>query len=710
MGIKASSKQQPLVGLREVIRFTIVVALVAVPISALLGAGSIIVLESHTGVRFLGLFATWWVGDFLGALLVTPFLLSWKYPPEIKWSRFKLIESTAIIGLSSFFIFYAFSLGAANVQPMLIGQFIIFPLIIYCAYRFGARGLYSLLLIFSFIAIYTTVSGKGPIYLVNEDFRRIWLAGYLALICFSGLFLFAAIAESIKGAEDAIEYRERYRALIEGFPDLAFVLDEKGKYIEIIAGDEMLLVSSANDLKGKTIFDVMPKENADEVYSVILKTLEKGPQFITYELSVAAGVRNFEGRTSRIYSESRRKALVVLVSRDVTDKIKSQERERELEARLHQTHKMEVVSQMAGGVAHDLNNILSGVVAYPDYIKMQLDPKSPLIEIVDRVKDAGTKASEIALDLLTLSRQSSREPEVIELNAIIKEFFGGSVLETLKRKYPYVKISHDLATDLPPMKGSAIHMTKILMNLVINAFESIGNEGKVVIETYKTTDGKVGFSIKDNGKGIPEKDLKRVFEPFYSKKDVSSSGTGLGLTVVWGIVQDHGGKIDAESTVNMGTSFKIVFPSTVEKIPHTELQKQNMVIRQSDFTAVSFVSKEQKRYLVVDDQEDQRLLARTILEKMGHTVDVAISGEAAVQEVKKVNYNLVLLDMRMGDGWDGLVTYKRIIKVNPRQKVVIVSGRSGKERMDQALSLGVLHWLKKPYTVASLSEIVTKYS
>jgi CheY-like chemotaxis protein len=248
------------------------------------------------------------------------------------------------------------------------------------------------------------------------------------------------------------------------------------------------------------------------------------------------------------------------------------------------------------------------------------------------------------------------------------------------------------------------------MNLLSNAAESISGLGEVSIRTenryvdrpihgYDTTqEGEYAvLAVSDTGLGISPADIERIFEPFYTKKVMGRSGTGLGLAVVWGTVKDHDGYIDVQSTEGKGSVFTLYFPVTRE-----DLTKAEQVVPQSAYLGRG------ERILVVDDVEGQRLLASAMLEGLGYKVASVASGEEAIEFVKKQPVDVLILDMIMDPGIDGLETYRRILEIRKDQKAIIVSGFSETDRVHVAQSLGAGAYVRKPYVIEKLGLAVKK--
>ena len=261
--------------------------------------------------------------------------------------------------------------------------------------------------------------------------------------------------------------------------------------------------------------------------------------------------------------------------------------------------------------------------------------------------------------------------------------------------------------DLLNISGSAVHLSKILMNLFCNAVEAMPQGGKLTIFTENRFLEKkhVGYefipvgeyvmiSVGDTGVGMSTSEIKRIFEPFYTNKIMGRSGTGLGMAIVWGAIKDHKGFIDVNSEPGKGTQFTLYFPISREAILEKEETKWQ-----------DYQGRGQK-ILVVDDMEEQRFLATQILELLGYQVDAASSGEEAVEKCRETAFDLIILDMIMEDGMDGLATYKKINTITSGQKAIIASGFSDSVSVRRAQEFGAGMYLKKPYTVKSLAQAV----
>ena len=306
-------------------------------------------------------------------------------------------------------------------------------------------------------------------------------------------------------------------------------------------------------------------------------------------------------------------------------------------------------------------------------------------------------------DLLTVARGVAADKVVTNLNKMIEDHLNSPEHQKIAALHPSVRLKTCLDASLSHIQCSPIHIRKSLMNLLANAFEAVGDSGTVTISTVnryldeplsgyaEVRAGEyVRLSVTDNGPGIPSGDMDRIFEPFYTKKVMGRSGTGLGLAVVWNTVQEHDGYINVKST-EKGTLFELFFPVSSDR--------QTKVQQEIPFT--EYLGQGEK-ILVVDDEETQREIASGILLRLGYKVASVASGEAAVQYARQHDVDLMLLDMLMPGGINGRETYERVLAIRSGQKAIIASGFSETEDVKIAQRLGTGRYLKKPYTLETL--------
>ena len=399
----------------------------------------------------------------------------------------------------------------------------------------------------------------------------------------------------------------------------------------------------------------------------------------------------------------------VLVSiNDVTALNKAHKSKELLETQLHQAKKMEAIGTLAGGVAHDLNNILGGLVSYPELLLLQLPADSPLRKSILTIQKSGEKAAAVVQDLLTLARRGVVITEVVPLNDVISEYLKSPEHEMLQSYHPGVQIETHLKKDTLNILGSSTHLSKAVMNLISNGAEAMPEGGTLSASTEnryidrpvrghdQLKEGDyVVLTISDTGTGISQDDIEKIFEPFYTKKKMGRSGTGLGMAVVWGTVKDHNGYINVQSTEGKGTTFTIYFPVTRKTLPE---DKSHLPIESYSGSGESI--------LIVDDVEEQRKIITGMLKELGYSVVSVSSGEEAVEYLKTSKVDLLVLDMIMDPGMDGLDTYKRILGIHPGQKAIIASGFSVTDRVKEVKNLGAGTYIRKPVLLEKLGVAV----
>jgi len=409
----------------------------------------------------------------------------------------------------------------------------------------------------------------------------------------------------------------------------------------------------------------------------------------------------------QIHSDSEYEADFIITVYDVTERIQAEKQKRLLQEKLEQAEKMEALGVLAGGVAHDLNNMLGPLVGYPELILRKLPDDSPIRNQVKKIGDSARNASNVIQDLLALARRGRYEMEPINLNKVIVDYLESPIHVQKCQNNPNIEINYDLDENINNILGSGPHLYKVIMNLIVNAFESMPDGGDLSITTTQAHLNKLygGYDkiekgeynilrIRDSGMGIEHEDIDRIFEPYFSRKKMGSSGSGLGLSVVYGIIKDHRAHYDIFSEIGQGTEFIFYFPITKQM----ERTSNN----------VEKIRGGTERVLVVDDIAEQREIAVELLGSLGYKVHTAENGRKALEYLSKHSVDMVVLDMIMEKDFDGLDTYREILNLHPGQKAVIVSGFSATERVRETQDLGAGEYIKKPFTLDTIGHTIRK--
>ncbi len=301
------------------------------------------------------------------------------------------------------------------------------------------------------------------------------------------------------------------------------------------------------------------------------------------------------------------------LQKEISERRKAEKEKKILQEKLERVKRMESIELLVGGIAHDLNNILCPLVGYPQLIRMKLKNNMPIDKEIKIIEKAALQASNEVKDLATFSRQIAYPKIIINLNTVIEEYLMSATMIEYQEKYPDVKIVINLDKELKNISGSTPHLTKVVMNLVCNAYEFLPKGGELTIETSTVNiEKKISgyeeilpgcyslLKITDTGPGILDRDIKRIFEPYYTKKIHSTTGSGLGLWVVYGIVKEHNAFIDIHSEYGNGTSFYIYFPAH-EQEAETEISNK---VKSSCGT---------ERILIIDDETEIREFLSDVL-------------------------------------------------------------------------------------------------
>jgi two-component system, cell cycle sensor histidine kinase and response regulator CckA len=519
--------------------------------------------------------------------------------------------------------------------------------------------------------------------------------------------LLKEVEERIRVETALRKSEQKLQRIFDNVPDALYTHDLDGNILEINKGirkslgygDDAYYPLKAN------IRDLMPEKYRSLFHTYIADVMQKGRSEGLVSLMTRDGIeRVFEYRNILISDEQGNPLGAQGSARDITERLTSEREKKRLHEQLQRAQKMEAIGLLAGGVAHDLNNILSGLVSYPDLLLTEIPEDSRLRKPLSTIKQSGEKAASIVQDLLTLARRGVSVSQVVNMNRIIRDYLNSLEHGRIISMHPNIKMAIHLDPDLMNIVGSQVHLLKTVMNLVLNAAESMPDGGIITVSTENRTlespvtgydaiekGDYVVVSIQDNGIGLSEKDHQRIFEPFYTKKALGRSGTGLGLSVVWGTVQDHKGYIEVHSEPGKGAAFIMYLPATREELE----QEDNLI-------SIELYKGKGEKILVVDDVDEQREIAAKILESLGYQVHSVSCGENALEYLMRHKADLLVLDMIM-TGIDGLETYKHVLEMNPGQKAVIVSGYSETERVKEALSIGASTYIKKPYTLQKIA-------
>jgi DNA-binding LacI/PurR family transcriptional regulator/signal transduction histidine kinase/ActR/RegA family two-component response regulator len=536
---------------------------------------------------------------------------------------------------------------------------------------------------------------------LEESYARVISVGELA----SAALDLGSLRESLVRGLPAAGVRTAFLScLLEEDPaiaqSVACILDgevHESKTPRFSAGDILPPDIARSDRVGT--FLVFPLTHEQRLLGVVaFAHLDGNHAYLAFRNQIAAVINSI-----RLHQEVVRKTML---------------HERSMQERIATTKRMEALSVLAGGVAHDLNNALGPLVVLPDVILDSLDllpidetTATELRNDVESIKTAALRAAQTIKDLLTLGRQGRMAKTELDVNRLVRSCLNDGPWHQNAAGAPQITLHAELASEPLTIQGADSQLARAISNLVRNAVEAIDSPGQVTVRTshVRLEEPFAGFetipagvyvrlSISDTGCGIPPQDLSRVFEPFFTKKRAGEySGTGLGLAIVHGVLKEHAGFIDLTSTQQAGTTFSLYFPA----------QRPPQPLELSRATAPHGHA----RILLVDDEAVQLRTTRRVLTRLGYTVETAASGKLACEMFQQVPptgpspFDIVLVDMLLGESLDGLQIIDQIRSLFPSQKAIIISGHAPNERADQAIKQGLI-WVAKPYDIETLAQAV----
>jgi len=503
------------------------------------------------------------------------------------------------------------------------------------------------------------------------------------------------MVQDITGRKQAAEEKERLLAAINQASETVVITNAEGRIQYVNPAFEKVSGYSKEEVMGKNPRVLKSGEQDDVFYQTMWKILAAGETWSgRFANRKKDGTLYSEDVTISPVKDSTGKIInYVAIKTDITTELA-------WEKQYRQTQKLESVGRLAGGVAHDFNNILQTITGFCGLILADMDPQSEQRQDVIEIKKAAQLAGELTQQLLTFSRKQPTEYKEMDLNTVLSE--GKKMLQQVLGEN--LQLQFELDSSLPPVRADASQILQVAMNLVVNARDAMLDGGTIALSTLKLEITKKDFSklpnskagkficfmVKDMGCGMDEKQLRSIYEPFFTTKKLGK-GTGLGLSVVYGIVEEHGGWIDVKSEPEHGTSFKICLPVYEASVPG------------ADDEVISYDSFMGRRILLVEDDAVVRELTAEILQDVGYAVSVA----ADASEAKKLffekngNFDLLLSDVVL-PGQDGIDLAEFLLKQSPTLAILISSGCPDGRIREGIISEKGFNYIQKPFNLHKL--------
>jgi hypothetical protein len=527
-------------------------------------------------------------------------------------------------------------------------------------------------------------------YVIKEQIKRLGQSVRLALEE-------SRLRREHHAAEKALQRNERYfRSLIENAQDMITVLDAQGTVVFQSPPIQRILGYSPEEILGRRIFDLIHPDDHVKTQGSLRRVLAdaKEADSVEFRIRHADGSwRTVECRGSRLSGDEA--GTVVVNARDVTERHR-------LEEQLRQAQKMEAIGQLASGVAHDFNNMLTSIMGNASVLRHDGALAPEQVSSINEILVAAERAANLTRKLLLFSRKEALQMVNLDLNDSVKQ-----IVKMLQRILgETILVGVEAAPELPLILGDPGMIDQVLLNLAVNARDAMNGAGRLTIKTAlvsaaagpgeKAAKAGVCLSVSDTGCGIRAEHLPHIFEPFFTTKE-PGKGTGLGLATVYGIVKQHGGSIDIATTVGRGTSFRIIFPAT-EGPPTASWPRPES----------AGLAGGNELILVVEDELPVRMVVTRLLQRSGYQVLTAQSGPEALNIWKdnQSRIRLLLTDMVMPDGMTGRELAAAIRSQAPRLPVVYSSGYSPDFAGRLVEAEPGTRFLQKPYSSAALSRAV----
>jgi two-component system cell cycle sensor histidine kinase/response regulator CckA len=494
-----------------------------------------------------------------------------------------------------------------------------------------------------------------------------------------------------------------FQLTVESSPDAVFWLNEEGRFPYVSEQACRSLGYSREELMELNIWDI-DVEFTQEMWGPHWKKVRErgGARLERLHRRKDGTVFPVEISSKNVAFENQVYHMAYV--RDISDRVNANKERETLEAQLIQSQKMESIGRLAGGVAHDFNNMLSVIFGYSELIKTKLAPDDPIMRDFEQIQRAAKRAQDITQQLLAFSRKQVLEPKILNINELIR-CFENNLSRLIGED---IELKFFPSRDIENIEFDPTQIEQILMNLAINARDAMPAGGNLTFETANVSLDEaycrehVGFipgnfvqiSVSDNGNGMDTETISHIFEPFFTTKEIGK-GTGLGLATVYGIVKQGGGFINVYSEPGRGTTFKIYIPVSTGDIESLNIDEDQGPVLGSEAV------------FLVEDDEMVRKMVEVSLRKLGYTVLSAAGPEEALAifPKEKNTVDLLITDVVMPK-MNGKVLYKRLKSVRPDLKVLYMSGYTANVIVDHGVLNKGVQFISKPFSIIELSNKV----
>ena len=549
------------------------------------------------------------------------------------------------------------------------------------------------------IGVLQVINKADETFFNEEDELLLSMFGYQAAVAIENARLYGELIDQLKEskrAKDALrESEERTRTLLNAIDDIALLLDTDGTVLDSNATALQRLGKSADELVGKCIYDFFPPPQAEAIRNAVSEVIRKGKPF---RIELEQESRIYDSHVYPICDAQGKVIQAGVISSDITER-------RSMEAQLRQSHKMEAIGTLAGGIAHDFNNILGIILGNTELAMDDVPEWNPARLNLEEIITAGIRARDVVRQLLSFAHKTDQERKPVIINSVIIDG-----LRLLRFSIPAnIEIRHNIPKGSEVIFADPTQLNQVMINLFTNAAHAMEKDGGILainVESVNLTASTaqshdlppgsyVKLSVSDTGDGIAPEIKDRIFDPYFTTKEVGK-GSGMGLSVVHGIVMNHNGAISVDSELGKGATFTIFLPASKrEPVPETTIDEE--------------LPTGKERILFVDDEESIVKMGIQRLKRLGYKVESTTSPIEALDlfRSKSDQFDLVITDLTMPK-MTGDKLVKAILDIRPDIPIILCTGFSEKINSEKIREIGAAVYLEKPHDKHDLSKTIRR--
>jgi len=497
------------------------------------------------------------------------------------------------------------------------------------------------------------------------------------------------IEERKKAEESLRKADEDWRDSFNSLKEVMLIIDKDYNIEKINSSGLELLGKKIGEVIGTKCYQIVHKDDKPSTYCPFTQTL-KNKKVATVERYDELLGKHFSLTSAPILDEYGDVSKCIYLMRDISEAVKAKEKEKELERELNLTSRLASIGEVAAGIAHEINNPLTGVIGFAQMLSQMKLPEN-IKEAVEVINEGANRTAGIVEKLLTFARRNKPGKEYVDINSILTSTID---IRAYEMRTNNIEVLTELALDLPKTMANAGQLQQVFFNIIVNAEQAMTEMSKgrkLTVQTEKVNN-TIRVCISDNGPGISADNVSKIFDPFFTTK-LEDGGTGLGLSISYGIINEHKGKIHASSTKGKGTTLIIDLPIVPEAEQVKASEPNNEELEKVNGAKI----------MVVDDEPNICRVLHRLLSREGHKVETVSNAEEALERIHEKKYDLILLDIKM-PGMNGIEFYNHMKVIDPslQKKVVCITGDVISSKNKIFLDKAKIPCVVKPFSINEL--------